>query len=315
MPGLYKALVLSRGEQFDPPPLVATRHGFSAWPQESSAYTTFYASDGGVIATVWGEVTPQEIRFDASPGEVDGVPAGAQYETFLIDGEGRPKQLRYGQVIRRQAQFFSTPARSTGNQALQFRDDFHNRKGLVGSKWFVTLGRPTIFDNSDDNDPNGVGPHTVFGADAAMRYFAPLNTNSWLLSFNLLNPGAGKTGIVVGSNAAMTMYRYVMFESGIANNKLHMGRGTGPINLTDQVPTVAHTVVDNTNYKLRYDDATKRFGLWDSGLTTELIGWTDENEIMPSGPGYRYFGANWQSSLFSSGVQLTSISAQDGPNA
>lgn len=314
MPGKFAALVMSRGEQFEPMPLTARSHGYTAWPDGSTAYTIFYGTDGSVLATIWGMVDPQRITFDSPPEAVDVVPAGAPYETFLIDDEGKKKAIRYGQVVRRQAQFFNTPARDTSARALQFRDNFYNRKGLVGQKWFPTLGRPTIFDNSISDLPNAVGPHTVFGADAAMRYFAPLNTDSWILSFTVLNPGAGKTGIVGASNAAMTSYLYVMLETGVSNKKLHIGRGRGPISMIDQRPEVSHTVVNNANYKLKFDEETKRLALWDSTMTNELIWWVDEDDTVPKGPGYRYFGANWQSSLLSTGVQLVSISAQDGVN-
>ena len=311
------ALVLSRGEQFEPPPLLPLSHGYSSWTDNSSAYTVFYDSSGGEIARVFGEVTPDKITFDAAPGQVNLVPAGAPYETFLIDDEGKTKMIRYGNVVRKEAQFFSAPARNTATRALQFRDDFFNRTGRVGSKWFVTDGRPTIFDHGDD--PNGVGPNRKFFATAAMRYYAPLNTDSPIISFNLLHKGAGDTCIVVCSNAAMTDYLYVQFhdpgalEGGI--DKVRMGVGHGPVQpLVQKVPQVNHTVVSNTNYKLRYDDGTKRLSLLTSDMVTEIIGWTDDNDEFPHGPGFRYFGANFQASLFDSGNQLTSISAQDGIN-
>lgn len=315
MPGKYAALVMSRGEQFEPRPLTPLQHGYSSWPADATVYTVFYASDSGEIATIYGDVTPAQITFDSPPEEVDIVPAGAQYETFLIDDEGKTKQIRYGQVIRRQASFFHTPARDTGNRALQFRDDFYNRTGRVGPKWFVTNGRPTIFDHSGDT-PNGVGPNFTFFSTAAMRFYAPLNTDSVIVSFNLLHNGAGDTAIILGSDAAMKSYLYVqfhdpgIFESGV--DKIRMGVGHGPIDpMVQKTPEVNHTVPDNANYKLRYDNDTKRLSLLTSDMLTEIIGWTDDTEEMPHGPGYRYFGANFQASIFDSGHQLTSISAQD----
>lgn len=319
MPGKYAALVLSRGEQFEPPPLMAVAHGYHEWPTgpEVSVNTVFYDSAGGVIADIAGTVTSDKILFDTAPEDVDLVPAGAQYETFLIDGEAKKKQVRYGQVIRRQAQFFNTAARVTSNRALQFRDNFYTRTGLVGSKWFVTNGRPTIYDRGAE--PNAVGPNFTFFTTAAMRFYAPLNSDSFVMSFNLMHIGAGDAAVIVASNAAMTSYLYVSFrdpgllEGGI--DTVRMGIGSGPIALNHQVAPVPHTVANNANYKLRYDDLTKRLSLLDAAMATEIVGWTDSDEIVPHGPGYRYFGMNWTASLFDLGFGLTTISAQDGIDA
>lgn len=312
MPGKYAALTMSRGEQFQPPPLTPRSHGVGEWPTPATVHTVFYDTAGGTIADIAGTVTSTEITFDVDPAEVDIVPAGAHFETFVVTDDGKNHQIRYGQVIRKEAYFANRPATDTSAVALQFRDNFYARTGLVGSKWVPVLGKPTIFDNSDDGDPNGVGPHIALFVDAAMRFYAPLNSDSITLSFNLLNPGAGKTGLVVCSNADMTSYLYAMYESGISNNYIHIGMGTGPITMLDQVPTISHTVADNTNYKLRYDDLTKKLSLLNADMTSEFGSWVDEDELVPHGPGYRYFGANWQASLLSSGIQITSISAQDG---
>lgn len=319
MPGRFAALVLSRGEQFEPAPLTPRSHGYTSWPSDGVAYTIFYDTAGGEIARIYGEVTTEMVTFDSPPEQVDIVPAGAPYETFLIDDDGKPRMIRYGRVVRKQAQFFDSVARNTSTRALQFRDDFYKRTGRVGSKWFVTYGRPTIFAHTG-GDPNGVGPHSTFFADAAMRYFAPLNSDSPILSFNLLHRGAGDTAIICCSDAAMKSYLYVqfrdpgIFEGGV--DKVRMGIGHGPISpMVQKVAEVNHTVVDNTNYKLRYDDLTKRLSLFNSDMTTEIIGFTDDNEELPHGPGYRYFGANFQASIFDTGHQLTSISAQDALNA
>lgn len=311
MPGRYSALLLSRGEQYQPPPLTPRSYGATSWPVDATVHTVFYDSTGATIVDIPGNVDPVAITFDVAPSTVDAVPAGAQFETFLVTVDGKVKQLRYGQVIRHQAQFFKAPASDTTNYGLQFRDNFYNRTGLVGSKWVPTLGAPTIFDNSDDSTPNGVGPNNIFFTDAAMRYFVPLNSDTVTLNFTLLNPGPGFTGLVVCSNAAMTSYLYVAFESGNVN-KIHMGIGSGPIVMADQVTSVNHTVANLDNHKLRYDDLTKKLTLFDADMENELLSWTDDDDVVPHGLGYRYFGASWQASLFSSGVQLTQISAQDG---
>jgi hypothetical protein len=312
MPGKYAALVLSRGEQFMPPALTPRAHGWAEWPDNSIVHTTFYDSSGGVILDIDGDVTPSAITFDVDPEEVDIVPAGAHYETFLDDSTGRPHQIRYGQVIRKQAQFFTPPTRSivAANQLFQFADNFYSRTGLVGNKWVILDGQPTIFDNSEDENPNGVGPERTFRDKAAMRYRDALNTDSFRLSFTLLNPGNGLTTIAAASDAAGSSYTYVAFDS--LHNKVRMGRGTGLYTHVDQTSEVSLTLEDNTNFKLRYDDLTKKLALLDSEMSTEIITWTDETGIITRGQGYRHVLITWQASVLSSGPQLTSISGQDG---
>lgn len=311
MTGKYAPLILSRGEQFMPPPLTPRAHGYQAWPVPSIVETIFYASDGGVITTIDGDVAPTAITFDVDPEDVDIVPLGAKYETFLEDSQGKKHQLRHGEVIRHEAQFFNTPARVSGNRALQFSDSFGNRKGRVGNKWVILGGKPTIFEH--DSNPNAVG--VPANSRGAMRYVAPLNSNTVTLSINLLNPGSGKLAIGVTSDATMSSYRSVTFVADSVspgNNKLYAASGSGIYTRTNQVPPVAHTIVDNTNYKLRYDDFTKKLVLLNSDMTDELISWTDEALVVATGPGHCYFDLAWEASLLSSGPQVTMISAQDG---
>lgn len=312
MPGRYAALVLSRGEQFMPAPLTPRAHGWSQWPDNAIVHTIFYASDGSVIADVDGEVSPSGITFDVDPEEVDVIPAGAQYETFIEDDQGRPHQIRYGQVVRKEATFFTPQARAARQEALQFSDNFSTRKGLVSSKWEILDGRPTIFDNSDDGDPNAAGPNGIFGSKAAMRFQKELNTDSFLMSVRLLNPGPGKTTIAGGCDATMTTGLFVQFESGLFTNKIHVGVGSGPYAMTDQIADVNHTVPNNSVYKIRYDDDTKVFDVLNADMSAVLATWPDEDGIVPKGQGYRHFGISWQASLTSSGIQVVSISTKDG---
>jgi hypothetical protein len=320
MPGKYDALVLARGEWFQPPPIRPRVVGADSWPTDATVETIFYDSLGGVINTIAGVVTADGLIWDVSPDEVDVIPAGANYETFLTTIDDKRHQIKYGQVIRKQASFFGARAAQQSTMVQLFSDNFYNRKGLVGSKWVPLLGRPTIFDNADP-EPNGVGPNTVFFVDMAMRYYVPLNADSWILSFNLVNPGPGSTGIFGAANSAGTSYVYAMFESNGAlggSDKVHMGIGSGPIAMTDQVSTVDYEVPGGgtvSNYKLRYDDDTKMLELFVGNSTTALIDWEDSGHVAPHGDGYRYFGCNAQSSLLSSGPQLTSIKAQDGLDA
>lgn len=317
MPGKYQALVLSRGEQYQPPPIRPREVGASSWPTDATVETVFYDSAGGVINTVAGLVAADALTWDTDPSEVDIVPAGAQYETFLTTVDTKKHQIRYGSVIRKQASFFAAQAAQAAAAVLQYSDNFYSRTGLVGSRWLALSGKPTIFDNPTPA-PNGVGPKTsFFGPGAAMRYYAQLNTDNFVLSFNLLNLGHGKTGVFGACNSSGTSYIYVMFDS--TANKAHMGLGTSPLALNDQVTAVDHTVPGSnavTNYKLRYDDATKTLACYAGEATTPLIDWQDEAGVVPHGAGFRYFGVNWQApDLFSKGVQLTSIYAQDGLDA
>lgn len=310
MPGKYAPLILSRGEQFMQR-LTPRAHGWKEWPVPSIVETTFYATDGGVIGTIDGDVAADAITFDVDPDEVDIVPIGAWYETFLEDNQGKKHQVRHGQVTRHEAQFFNTAARVSGNKAQQFSDTFATRKGRVGNKWVILSGKPWIYEV--DGNPNAVG--VAPNHRGAMRLVAPLNTNTIALSFNLLNPGSGMLSIGVSSDAAMSSYRAITFVSDSVvpgNNKVYAGSGSGIYTRTNQVPAVSHLIVDNTNYKLRYDDFTKKLALLNSDATEELISWTDEGLIVPAGPGHRYVDLAWEGTVSSGGPKVTMISAQDG---
>ena len=303
---------LSRGSLWAPgpadPPYLLADHD-TVWPENATAYIVFTNTAGSELATLEAEtVTPEFIGFHADPAEVDAIPAGANFEIFL-DTLDAPVKLRYGKVIRREVTFTDAPANQLSNIALKFADTFPTL-GLR-SNWKTVLGRPKVYDHPGTT-PNGVGPNNILFTTTAIRWDTPLNGDTVQVRVQLLNPGAGKTGIVVCADQRFTSGLVVMFESGLANNKLHLCTMSGPVALTDLTAPITHTVTDLAEYLIGYSELTKTLTVHaTTDLSTPLASWTDDTGAVPHGPGYRYLGANWQASLLSTGIQICGWLAKD----
>jgi hypothetical protein len=308
------AVILSRGSTWNPrPDTLPYLFAFPGqeWPS-GTAVCKFYDSAGAIITEVDGEVEPSEIRFNAEAETMDVVPQGANFEIFIETDDGETYQIRYGKVIRKEAEFFSAPAVTTRNQALRFVDDFPTL-GLRHS-WENALPgapKPGVYDNLVLSLPYAVGAvQGLFGSNAAMRWYAPMNSDTVRVGVNLLNQGAGKTRVIVAADQRFTSFVGVEFDS--AANKIHFCTGNGSaINVIYRGTEISNTVVDGDNYRIYYNRVSNEISLLKNSSDTPLGEWVDDTEIVPHGPGYTYTGLSWSNPALSQGVQVAYWVAQD----
>jgi hypothetical protein len=322
MPGYESrlaAVLLSRGSQWSPMPTMApylAADPLNPWPTSgATARAVFYGNDSAVLATVTGTVTADAITFTAPASVVDAIPAGAKFEVIVdITGDGS-FTVRYGEVMRREA-VFAPRAVSGGVDPALYSDSFPTL-GL-SSSWLPLAGTTYVYDNSAASLPNGIGPGNVFNLNtssasmSALRWFAPLHTDTVAVSFNLLNRHAyptfstARTRIIVCADYRMTSYLGVQFEEN--THTVRPISGTSPTTVTYPGSQVSNTVSNSPeNYTLTYNQTSAVLSLYKG--TTLILSYFPP--AVPHGMGYRYTGLAWQNGALTDGVQVTSWTAKD----
>lgn len=294
----------------------------------STVREIFVDSSGAQIQDdVIGSINGHYIEFRTPYDAVEQVPNGAGFYIYLNNGGDDPDgedMLYYGTVFRRELVFPDNPALSTNTVVKMFEDSFQRPAGAVGGRWKVLVGQPVIFDNTEwfggEDHPNTVGPNYNFFSRYFMYYYQAFNDDSVVLSVSATKKGNGKTIVTLCQNSQASSFLYIGFNG--QTNKCELGFGTGPdigsvgtpsSVLHPQVSNIALTVPGNDGYgtyKIRYDDVTKKLGMYNDDFTTTIGEWTDDDNEVPHGKGYRYFGLGGNSTLLDSGVQLAFIKAQ-----
>ena len=294
-------------------------------PPGTTARQVWFDSAAGEICEIVGEVDGRVVTFQVPYADVDIVPNGAGFYTYihLPDEPSEDEHMiRWGTTFRRELVFPNSPSFSPSTVVRQFEDTFQRPAGAVGARWKVLVGQPRIFDNTPLFGPDGdntVGPNWNFFSRYMMRYYQPFNGDDIELSVSLIDKGTGATVIPVCMNSDGSSYLYVGIRE--YDGTIELGFGTSPdigVTVPDngvlepQITPVAFSTSSSvlTNYKLTYNDTTKRLSFWNSTKTTEIVHWVDDDEIVPHGRGYRYFGIGGNSTLFDSGVQVAYIKAQ-----
>lgn len=303
---------LSRGSTWNPrpgePPYLLAPLG-EPWPAAAECTTVFRDTSGGEITTLTAtSVTTTEIRFLATPDEVDAIPAGANFETFIEMPDGI-EMIRYGKVIRREVEFPDAPATQLASIALNYTDTFPTL-GLR-SNWKPITGRTKIYDNTGSDLPFGVSANAgLFFAQSSIRWDSPLNTDTVKSHVVLLNQGSGMCTVIVCSDQRFTSYLGVQFDSG--DNEIRMVIGSAPHTVEVQGSALSHTVVDLNDYFVTYDELTKTLAVYKGTDLTPLKTFVDSGNDVPHGPGYRYAGFAFDTGfLFSPGIEVAGWQARD----
>lgn len=306
------APVLSRGSTWSMPSILAPPG--SVWPTGGSAstYAIFTDTTGAVLAQVTGQINGDMIDFvGISNTVVDPIPAGANCEIFVTDTAGLPYKIRYGKVMRREVGFPNAPT-TVVTPALQFSDSF--QRTALGNNWVPLSGTTVIHNNASLSLPNGVSVYNQLFSDSAVRYYVPFNTDSVLVNVNVVNPlnlQAGKTGIICCADINFTTGLVMQFETGIVNNYIHMGILGAPTTVIYEGSATANTVHNGDNYSISFNNQTATLTVYKGTNLTPLATWVDTAGQIAHGPGYRYWGMNFEASLLTQGIQITSLAAMD----
>ena len=292
-----------------------------SWPDGAVAHTEFRNTSGAMLADIEAsDVTAEAIMFLAQPADVESVPAGVPFETFIETDDG-PLKIRYGIVQRHEARFFDAPTIVATDVPRMFEDTF--QRTALGWRWEPVTGphgSTKIYNNSGVSLPYGVGANVVlFHNDpSAIRYYRPLQGDTAKITVTLLNTSAGKTGVVLCADINFISGLVVQFDSTTGTDHINFGQLTGPASVTYLGSPITHTIANNDAYTITQNDLTKVLSVYagtDPSPGTLLGSWTDSGLVIPHGPGYRYLGFNFLPSgnflIHEAGPEISGWAAKD----
>lgn len=271
-----------------------------------------------VLARFEGTVTGSTASFSQYDlDELNDIPHGAKFDLMLEYADGQVDKHSYGVVVRSENRYPLVASQVTTNYALQFSDTFD--RSYVGKYWVPRIAFNQIFggnsisihDNSGST-PNTLGPNQALFSDASALWYTPMNSDSVTITASMVNAGSGKCTLIVCSDYSMTTWLGVQFETGLINNRLWVVRGNGPTTWTTLGTSVANTLTTGDNYVIKYNNQSRTIACYKNSSLSPVISYTDTNDAIPNGAGYRYTGIVWNASLLQIGAEPSSWSAKDG---
>lgn len=280
------------------------------FPRGTMSRLAIKDSSGIELAEWDGEIRGRLINYTVDYDDHASVPLAAQYALFVTWPDGIEYQWEYGYVIREQMSFPNAPAAQLENRPLSFT---YVPGSGVGSQWRKTggVGNLKVWDNSVFSLPKALGVDNSWFTKAAAVWETPFATDSVKTVVKTINGGAGLSSVVQCSDINMTSYLAVGFETGVANNRLHIFAGDGPVSMDDLLPPVANTVAHGDTYSIVYDDASKIIAVYKGSSLDPVIEWEDDGNVIPHGQGYTYGGVNFQASLLAPGTEYSYWAMKD----
>jgi hypothetical protein len=287
------------------------------WPEDTTSVINITDRAGAPLASLEGDIVGNKIKYRVLPADLADIEAGANYDWIVTlpddDYGDLPWKIRLGRVVRKENIYPLNPLNVSTYQALEFSGSYPSTQSL--KEYVLRHGKIKILDNSGSL-PNGLGPNfPLLWQNAACLYYHPFNGDSIRWNVTIVT-GTGRTRFALCSNYEMTNYLAVEFDTtpgGTGNDKIAIGTGTGPIDITIQTEYATNTFENLQNYTFEYNSLTNVLAVYKGNDLTPILEWEDETNIVQHGEGHRYFGFAWRGSLLDDGVQPTAWIIRDDP--
>ena len=151
------------------------------------------------------------------------------------------------------------------------------------------------------NHPLTIGPKKALWTESAVRWTSELSTTSVRAVFTAKRMGAGKFRVAVRSNAALTNWVGVEFNS--TTSRVRIVKGTSPTAVTyygSEHVWLAH----REQWTITWDDGTETLNVYRGAETSPVISWSAGAAFTASG---KYVGLIWDAALLSTGVEPSGI--------
>lgn len=279
----------------------------------TAVYLTFTNSYGQTL-DVWEADTIDGVAtFYELPSASNAIPAGTGWTISVDYNDGNPPRIReQGTVIRAEAPWPNAPATSDIFAGVQYAYPFGSVGYVTDPAWRIMAGRPYVYDNSGDSEPNAVacGVNDV-GAyeDVSMFYYAPLKTDSVRFTYNTVPGGNGDACVIICSNYDATNWAAIRHHKG-GGDYLSIVRGSAPTTLTNVTSTVSRTFAYET-FTAEYNPTSNTFSVYVGTDTTPLVSWVDSSNTVQHGNADRYVGLYFKSSAAAPGPEIAQWRASD----
>lgn len=285
-----------------------------SYPAGTSAQIIIRDDEEIALATWTGTVAGTVASFNQTdPDALNAIPHGAKFDLMINYANGNAVKHSYGRVVRSENRYPLVPTQDTTQYALQFSDTFD--RAYVGKYWVPrSAGNAITIHDNPLTIPNTLGPNYSLFNSAAALWYAPMNTDSVTLTVSMLYVGDGKCTIVLCSDYSMTTWLGVQFTTGLFQDKIRVVKGTGPTTFNDApgMSPVSNLVSNGDNYVIKYNNQSRVLTCYKNTSLSPIITWTDSSNTIANGPGYRYTGIVWNTSLFTPGAEPSAWSAKDG---
>jgi len=171
----------------------------------------------------------------------------------------------------------------------------------VNPNWVPVLGslvvHPHLF-----AEPS-LGPNAVLYSSTAARWTTQMGTNSVRVVFTAYRILAGKMRVVLRSNAAMTNWIGVQFDSLV--DRVQIVTGSGPATVTTRASAYDWVSTWQT-WWVTWNEATETIKVYRGGRRDPVLSWAAGANFNGTG---RYVGLSWTADLLTLGVEPLNIAA------